>query len=379
MNYQKILIRYGELVLKKKNRSLFISILKQNIQKILDTKVEDEFDRMFVEYKDEFLDKLKFIPGISSFSPVKVCEKKLENIQQEVLEETQKNTNEFTKTFKIISRRSDKNFELNSLEMNNYFGSLILKNFELKVDVKKPDLNINIEVGRHHAFVFCKIYFSIGGLPVSSSGKSLHLLSGGIDSPVAAIELMKRGIKVEFLAFVTPPHTDEKTVNKLMMLKDVFNKFQHDSKIHLVNYTKIMNYISLISDQSYKIALMRRSFYRIADKIAKRKKIMAISNGENLGQVASQTIESMICISSQTNLLIFRPLLAWNKVDIINLGQKYKTYQISTIPASESCELFAPEKPVIKPTISKAEELEKELEKIFEYEDELVESVLSQK
>ncbi|MDZ7293430.1 tRNA uracil 4-sulfurtransferase ThiI [Mycoplasmopsis pulmonis] len=379
MNYQKILIRYGELVLKKKNRSLFISILKQNIQKILDTKVEDEFDRMFVEYKDEFLDKLKFIPGISSFSPVKVCEKKLDKIEQEVLEETQKNTNEFTKTFKIISRRSDKNFELNSLEMNNYFGSLILKNFELKVDVKNPDLSINIEVGRHHTFVFCKTYYSLGGLPVSSSGKSLHLLSGGIDSPVAAIELMKRGIKVEFLAFVTPPHTDEKTVNKLMMLKDVFNKFQHDSKIHLVNYTKIMNYISLISDQSYKIALMRRSFYRIADKIAKRKKIMAISNGENLGQVASQTIESMICISSQTNLLIFRPLLAWNKVDIINLGQKYKTYQISTIPASESCELFAPEKPVIKPTISKAEELEKELEKIFEYEDELVESVLSQK
>ncbi|OYD26787.1 thiamine biosynthesis protein ThiI [Mycoplasma testudineum] len=372
IKYNKILIRYGELVLKGRNRKLFTRQLKNNVENILKTKAISQYDRMFVEYKEEYLEKLKYIPGIKSYSPVIELEKDLSLIEP-VIDQFY---NPKYKTFRVSARRNDKNFYKTSNEINLYFGSYILKKYPLEVNLKKFDWEIIIEIRHDAIYVIMEHYESlVGGLPVNSSGRTIHLLSGGFDSPVAAINMMKRGIKVVFLAFITPPHTDQGTINKLYDLAKVFSKYQGKTKLYLSNYTELMNYLSLMSDQSYKINLMRRSFVRIASLLAKIEKSLILSTGENLGQVASQTIESLHTISEQSKYEILRPLITENKQDIINLSQKYGTHDISIKQCAESCELFAPDRPVIKPTVKRAYELEQELEEIPNLEKEVFENL----
>ncbi|UUD37157.1 thiamine biosynthesis ATP pyrophosphatase [Mycoplasmopsis californica] len=368
--YSKILIRYGELVLKKNNRQFFINALKQDIQNKLKTKVDGSYDRMFIPYEERFLDELQFVFGISSYSPVIVSELDLEKLKQIILSFVI--SKKGVKTFKISARRNNKNFALNSNELNNLFGGLVLENTDWKVDVKEPDLNINIEVRQKNIYVFFDQIKGLGGLPCGTSGKVLHLLSGGIDSPVAAFNLIKRGLKVDFISFVTPPQTDEKTISKMKRIIQILNKYQNTSIYYLVNYTRLMNYISLVSRQEYKINLMRRSFYRIADQVAKKYGYQALANGENIGQVASQTLESINVISSVTNLPIFRPVLTNDKVETINIATKIGTYDISIEKANETCELFAPKNPVIKPNVNEALKLEAELIELTNFEQEIL-------
>ncbi|PAK21469.1 tRNA 4-thiouridine(8) synthase ThiI [Mycoplasmopsis agassizii] len=368
--YNKILIRYGELVLKGDNRKLFTRQLKDNIEAILKTEVDAQYDRMFINYDGSYLEKLIHIPGISTISPVLKVEKNLDEVK-EILE---KIIDPSYKTFKVSARRNDKTFEFSSDEINRNLGSYIIQNFNLKVDLHNPVLNLIIEVRKDGIYIIDKIINGLSGLPVSVSGKVIHLLSGGFDSPVAAIDLMKRGVKVIFLAFITPPHTDENTVAKLRDLMKVFTKYQGRSKIYITEYTDLMNYIGLTSDQSYKITLMRRSFMRLANKLARNEKALAISTGENLAQVASQTLESLNTIASESNLEIIRPLITENKNDIINRSKKYLTHDISIKQCSESCELFAPKQPVIRPNITRAKQLEDELNEINEFEKKVISS-----
>ncbi|MBR2849015.1 MAG: tRNA 4-thiouridine(8) synthase ThiI, partial [Mycoplasmataceae bacterium] len=251
---------------------------------------------------------------------------------------------------------------------------IILKNFaKLKVDVKNPDIELNIEIHKDYSYIFWKKYIGLGGLPVGSSGKALHLLSGGIDSPVAAFEMMKRGVKLYFLSFISPPHTDEMTIKKIKLIIEELNKYQSKSTLFLFNYTDLMNYIGLVSNQAYKIVLMRRSFYRIATIIANQKNCLAISNGENLGQVASQTMEAMKTIHSQTNLPVFQPLLTKDKLETIKQSEKLNLFNISIIKACETCELFAPNNPATKPTETTASNLEQELDMLLELEKKSIE------
>ncbi|WGI36653.1 tRNA uracil 4-sulfurtransferase ThiI [Mesomycoplasma lagogenitalium] len=371
--YDLILIRYGELVLKGGNRKQFTNTLKQNIIKQVGEVPIVAFDRMYLNYSEDNLRRLNYVFGISSFSPVKKVETNIEKIKEIVLQELDPNS----KTFRLNCHRNWKKFEYNSEQIINIVASQILKNTNKKVDLFNYDEKINIEIRENYSYIFNKSYKGLDGLPVGISGKTLHLISGGIDSPVAAYELMKRGVHVDFLSFITPPHTDDKTIEKVNRIVQLLSNYQGGSKLFQINYTDLMNYIGFVSDQSYKINLMRRSFYRIADIIAKKGNYLAISNGENLGQVASQTMESIYVIGSQTSLPIYRPLLTFNKNDTIKIAQKIKTYEISIEKANEACEIFAPKRPVIKPTFIHAEKLENELSEIKELENQAIETKMT--
>lgn len=370
--YQKILVRFGEISLKGKNKMNFVKILASNIRKICDIdskEMEVQVDRIFIPYSEKYMNKLNYVFGISSFSPVIVTKSTLKNIENILLELDVKKF----KSFKINSRRKWKEFEKNSMELNNYLGSLMLKNKNnLCVKVKDPDIEINVEIHKEFSYVFWIKNEGLGGLPVGISGKTIHLLSGGIDSPVAALEMMKRGVKVEFLSFISPPHTDEKTIEKLKMIVEELTKYQITSSLYLFNYTEIMNYIGLTSNQSYKIILMRRSFYRIASIIALQLKCLGISNGENLGQVASQTMEAMNTIHCESDFPIYQPLLTNDKIETIRKSEKFKLFQISTIKACETCELFAPEHPATKPNKEIAIKLEQELDMLKDLEEKYI-------
>lgn len=366
--YNKILIRFGELVLKKKNRKMFINQLANNIKHIIGTSPIMEFDRMYLPYSHENMENLNYIFGISSYSPVIESNCELKDFQDSIL----KLVKNESKTFKIAARRNDKNFNLSSSQLNNVLGSFVLKNTILKVDVNNPDQIFYVEVRKNKTYIFSDYHSALGGLPVGTSGKIIHLLSGGIDSPVAAFKLMKRGLKVDYLSFITPPQTDEKTVSKINRLANTLNKYQVTSTLNLVDYSQIMNYLSLTSNEAYKITLMRRSFYRIAEKIANLHGYLAISNGDNLGQVASQTLESLNVISNVTSIPILRPLLTNDKEETISIAKNIKTYDISVEKANETCELFAPKNPVTKPKKEHAEYLENELDLLLNLEKKII-------
>ncbi|MHA3839257.1 tRNA uracil 4-sulfurtransferase ThiI [Mycoplasma sp. HF14] len=368
--YSKILIRYGELVLKKKNRKTFINTLANNIKHIVGEAPQVEFDRMYLTYSEHNMEKLNYVFGISSFSPVAVVDNDIEVFKSTALKLAKSDA----KTFKISARRNYKKFEYSSDQINHILGGEILKNTNLKVDVHNPDQTFYVEVRNGRTYMFSEYYDGLGGLPVGVSGKVLHLISGGFDSPIAAFKMMKRGIKVDFLTFITPPQTDERTIEKITNLVKVLNQYQVTSNLLIANYANLMNYISFVSKESYKITLMRRSFYRIAEAICNKYGQLAISNGDNLGQVASQTLESLSTIGNATNMQILRPLLTYDKNEIINIAKQIGTYDISIIQANETCELFAPKEPVTKPNVSEAVKLETELNRIFELEEDLIQN-----
>lgn len=371
--YTKILVKYGELVLKKNNRKTFIRKLKENAEKILKTPVETKYDCMVVDYSKENIENLKYLFGISFYSPVyEIPTQTIEEIKDFFV----KQQNDFESddfTFKVVTKRNWKGFSLISDEINREVAKVIFNLFpKAKVNVKEPEVKINIEIRLNSIYIYFKTYKGLGGLPVGISGKAIHLISGGIDSPVAAFEMMKRGVELEFLSFITPPHTDDKTIEKVDNIIKVLLHYQPKIILHQYNYTKLMNYIGLVSNQAYKITLMRRSFYRIATALAQKKKIIALSNGENIGQVASQTLESMNVIGRASDLQIYRPLVTTDKIETINKAKKIGTLDISIEQANEACELFAPKKPIIQPSILEVEKLENELDMLLELENELI-------
>ena len=362
MKYEKILIRFGELSLKGNNKMTFVRKLASNISKIcnVDLKhIDIMIDRIFIPYSIENLNNLNYVFGISSYSPVFQLNSNLDEIEKLI----QKIDFAPHKNFKINSRRKWKDFSLSSLDLNIHLGNFVLKNNKhLTVKVKDPDIEVNIEIHKNFSYIFWEKIKGLGGLPVGVSGKTIHLLSGGIDSPVAALEMIKRGVQVDFLAFISPPHTDETTIKKLKLIVDLITKYQIKSTLYLFNYTEIMNYIGLTSNQKYKIVLMRRSFYRIASSIASKTHCLGISNGENLAQVASQTMEAIHVIHNQSLFPVYQPLLTLDKIEIISKSEKFNLFPISTIKACETCELFAPNHPATKPSIDVAQALEEELD-----------------
>ncbi len=366
--YNKILVRYGELSLKGKNKMSFVRQLKTNMNKIHNLFPVTTFDRMYLDYSEKNMEALKYVVGISSYSPVTEVKTDHEDIKKCIKEFVKDKTG----TFKIKARRSWKKFPKNSNQINNEMGEFVLKNSSLTVDIKKPKYMIEIEIHQKSTYIFYTKEKGIGGFPVGINGRVLHLLSGGIDSPVAAFQLIKRGIHVDYLAFITPPQTDETTISKIKQIIKLLSKYQGPATLYLANYTILMEALSMMQKQSYKITLMRRSFYRIASTIAKRYDYNTFSNGENVGQVASQTLESLTTIQDVTNYPVLRPILTNDKLETIDLAIKIGTYQISIIEAKETCELFAPKKPVIKPTIETAKECEKEYPDILELEEKLI-------
>ncbi|MBR2595293.1 MAG: tRNA 4-thiouridine(8) synthase ThiI [Solobacterium sp.] len=361
--YDTVLIRYGELTTKGKNRKDFIRRLDQNIRRILkdfpDLKYRRTYDRIYIEMNDEdpqiIRERLQKVYGISSFSFTESVPSDLEAIKQACLQIAQEAEGQ---TFKVKARRHDKTFPLNSDGINRAVAAEILKNTDHKVDVHNPDFLIQIEVHADKTYLTSEKIPGAGGYPTGINGKCLVMLSGGIDSPVAVAQIMKRGIEVEAVHFASPPYTSENARQKVLDLASMLSVFQGRLKVHVVNFTDLQLAIYQHAGDPYAVTLMRRMMFRIAERIAKEQGCLVIGTGESVGQVASQTLESIACINAVVNTPILRPLACMDKVEIINMARHLGTYETSILPFEDCCTIFDPKNPVTKPTTEKAEKLE---------------------
>ncbi|MBP3892184.1 MAG: tRNA 4-thiouridine(8) synthase ThiI [Solobacterium sp.] len=375
--FDTVLVRFGELSTKGKNRKDFIKKLELNLKRILRDHKELSFrrthDRIYIELNGTDIvpikEKLQKVFGISSFSFTKKVETDIETIGQmclELLEDYPKEA-----TFKIISRRHDKSFPMHSDEINRTIAGQILKNTEHKVDVHHPDVPIQIEVHQHETYITLEKIPGIGGYPTGINGKVLLLLSGGIDSPVAAYELMKRGLEVEAIHYASPPYTSDQAKQKVLDLAKIVSIYQGSMKIHIIPFTDLQLEIYKAAKDPYAITIMRRMMYRIAEKVANKVRALAIGTGESVGQVASQTLESIACINAVIQMPVLRPLVCMDKVEIIDLSKQIGTYETSILPYADCCTIFDPKNPVTKPSIKKAETLET----LFDYETMIDEAI----
>lgn len=359
-----ILIKYGELTTKKANRNLFINILTQNIKNSLKNykiKLTKNRVRMFIEVEndnelEEIIEKLTKIFGIHSIVICYKTNNNIENIKNNILEITK---NIDFKTFKVVTKRSNKEFPIKSMDFNNIIGGLLLKNKpNVKVDVHNPDYTLKIEIRENNTYIYSKEIEAAGGYPVGVAGKGILMLSGGIDSPVAGYMAMKRGIKLECLYFESPPHTSPQALNKVKKLVEILSEYQPDIKLHIINFTNIQENIYKNINPNYMITIMRRMMYRIADKIREKNKALVIINGESVGQVASQTLNSMYVINNVTTTPIIRPVACLDKIEIIEIAKKINTYETSILPYEDCCTIFLPKHPVINPKLSNCLEYE---------------------
>lgn len=368
VSYDYVMVRFGELSTKGKNKKDFIHTLFLNIKHALkdyDVKVESRFDHIYVylngnEYQP-IIDRLQDVSGIQGLSLVARIENDIEKIKESSLELIKL---EEGKTFKVKVKRSNKKFPLHSEEITRLVAPVILKNTNLKVDVHNPDILLNIEVRDEGTYIFVKTFPGAGGYPLGVAGKSMHMLSGGIDSPVAAYLMMKRGVTIECIHFASPPYTQEAVIYKLMDLLTKLNRYQPRIRLHIVPFTKIQEAIYDNAPESYCITLMRRMMYRLASKLARRRNCPVISTGESVGQVASQTLQSMATINEVTSTPVIRPCATMDKLEIIKLSKKIDTYDISIRPYEDCCTIFTPKAPKTAPKLEEA----KEYEEKFDYE-----------
>ncbi len=265
--------------------------------------------------------------------------------------------NEFH-TFKVAARRSDKMFPYISDQINRKIATEILKNSDWKVDVHNPDVKIVVEVHRDATYIMTDRIQGAGGYPVGVGGKAMVLLSGGIDSPVASYLMMKRGVHIEAIHFAAPPYTSQNAQDKVLKLASMISGYQGELIVHVVPFTNLQLAIYQHADESYAITLMRRMMMRIADGLAKKRHAQAIATGESVGQVASQTLESMQTINAVTNMPILRPVVCMDKVEIINLARSIGTYETSILPYEDCCTIFDPKNPATKPRIDRCEKYE---------------------
>ncbi len=361
--YDHILIRYGELSLKGKNRNNFIKRLYDNVRNAMSQfptlEFERQHDRMYIYLNQEDPDAvakvLSNVFGISSFSLAMKVESDIDVIVESVYQSLDLET---PKTFKVAARRSDKQFPIISDQINRMVATKILKNSDWKVDVRNPEVKIVIEVHRDATYVMTNRYQGAGGYPVGVGGKAMVMLSGGIDSPVASYLMMKRGTYIECVHFAAPPYTSENARDKVLKLASQVSGFQGKILVHVVPFTQLQMSIYQHADESYAITLMRRMMMRIATGLAEKRHCQAIATGESIGQVASQTLESMQTINAVTTTPVIRPLVCMDKVEIIDLSRKIDTYETSILPYEDCCTIFEPKNPATKPRIDRCEKYE---------------------
>ena len=358
-----ILIKYGELTTKKDNRNLFIRILYNNLlNKLKDCHVNiyKDFSRMYIEFNDNDLDyilnKVNKVFGIHAYNVSYKIKTEISNIDNVILEIIG-NTN--FKTFKVETKRSDKNFPIESPEFNKRIGGLILKNkANVCVDVHNPEVVVHIEIRNDYTYIYLEEYRGIGGYPVGTQGKGLLMLSGGIDSPVAGYLALKRGIKVDAVYFEAIPHTSIEARNKVIDLSRKLLEYTNNINLYIVPFTEIQESIYKNVDNTYVITIMRRMMYRIMEKLVKKYRALVIINGESIGQVASQTLTSMNVINNVTNIPVIRPVACLDKLEIIDISEKIDTYKTSILPYEDCCTVFVPKHPVINPDLKKCIEEE---------------------
>lgn len=386
MEANYILVRFGELTTKGKNRKLFTNRLLKNTKEILSDfkqlNYDLQHDRMYIILNGanhhEVCDKLKTVFGIYSFSVAYKLEKDLEQAKQAVLQIIEKNEGN---TFKINTKRSDKNFPGSSQEINREIAGYVFHHTtkNLKVDVHKPAILATVEIRYDAIYVMDNIIKGAGGYPVGVGGKALLMMSGGIDSPVAGYLTLKRGVDLECIHFAAPPYTNELAREKVFDLVDKLRHYTHGQiKVHVINFTKLQLAVYDHCDESYAMTVMRRMMYRISEKVANKNNCLALVNGESIGQVASQTLNSMQVINEVVKIPVLRPVLCLDKLEIIDIANKIDTYEISIRPHEDCCTIFTPKAPATKPKTYKAETFEKEfdfeklIEECIESDEEIV-------
>lgn len=357
MNYDRILIRYGEISTKGRNRQQFVEKLRKSIKAALHSfpkiKIQADRDRTYIllngENSSEIIKILQKIFGIRSFSPAIKVERDMEKIK-EASYQLFLTLFKGNQTFKISAKRADRSFEFDTDEINHLLGAHLLKNFPgLKVDVRNPDINLQVEIRSEAAYLSSETIPGAGGLPFGSCGKAMLMLSGGIDSPVAGFMSMKRGMEIEAVHFFSPPYTSERAKQKVIDLTKKLSELAGPIKLHIVPFTKIQEAVKKQIPENYSMTTNRRLMLKITDELRKRREALAIITGESLGQVASQTLESMYAINEVTNTPILRPLITMDKTDIIKIAREIGTHDISIRPFEDCCTIFVPASPKTKP------------------------------
>ena len=364
---KSILLRFGELYLKGNNRYIFENKLIENIKfslKNFTYKFEKTFGRYIIsnysqseEY--EIIKKLKNVFGLHSLS----IAEEVDSIEEDIVKEVLK-INVANKSFKVFVKRADKNFNKSSMVFASELGEKLLKkNSSSKVDLYNPQVEIHIDIRMNgKSYIFTNSIKCQGGLPLGTSGKGLLLLSGGIDSPVAGYLIGKRGMKIEAIHFHSYPYTSEQAKDKVVQLANRLKSYLGEIKLHIVSFTKVQEEIHKNCLSEYMITIMRRIMMRIAEKIAEQNSLQAVITGESLGQVASQTIESMMVTGNVLkHIPILRPCIAMDKEDIIKVSNEIDTYDISILPYEDCCTVFLPKNPIIKPSLERCEKEEKKL------------------
>lgn len=370
MQYSEIMIRYGELSTKGKNRMRFINKLRRNIQDVLsiypEVQVTADRDRghVFLNGSDyhPVAESLKQIFGIQAFSPVYKLKKDMTVLRQAV-QEIMTGLYHEGLTFKVSSKRSDHKFELDSRELNQDLGSAVFDVLpNIKAQMKKPDITLKVEIRDEAAYISYEEIKGAGGLPVGTAGKGMLMLSGGIDSPVAGYLALKRGVDIEAVHFASPPYTSPGALKKAQDLTRKLTKFGGNIQFIEVSFTEIQEEIKAEAPEAYLMTLTRRFMMRITDRIRQERHGLVIINGESLGQVASQTLESMQAINAVTSTPVIRPVVTMDKLEIIDIAEKIDTFQISIQPFEDCCTIFAPDRPKTNPKIKNVEQYEARLD-----------------
>lgn len=361
MIYDHLLVRYGELTLKGANRKTFVSQLRSNVKRALmplkGYEVKANRDRMYIELEahadiEEMISRISKVYGVHSISPVLKIEKSMDAMYTHgclIADDFQAGD-----SFKIEVKRSDKQFEYETFAIQRMVGGAILKHRnDIHVNVRQPDHEIKIEVRIDAVYMYDKVIPAIGGLPVGTGGKTLLMLSGGIDSPVAGMEVMRRGVTIEAIHFHSPPFTSEKAKEKVIELTRIMAERVGTIKLHIVPFTDVQKQVHKVVHERYTMTSTRRMMMRIADKVVHQIGADAIVNGENLGQVASQTLKSMYAINAVTSTPVLRPLLSLDKEEIINKAKALGTFETSIKPFEDCCTIFTPKNPVTEPQFDK--------------------------
>jgi tRNA uracil 4-sulfurtransferase len=370
MKYTEIMVRYGELSTKGKNRKDFIGRLAGNVTKVLrdfpQVEIHPRHDRMHIVLNDasftEIDQRLKRVFGIQTYSPTIKVEKTLDAIMKTSLA-LMKETFKAGMSFKVNTRRSDHHFIYDTNELNLMIGDYLFKNMTgLKVEMKHPDLVLRIEVRQDAVYISNQLLHGAGGMPVGTGGHAVMMLSGGIDSPVASYLALKRGVDIDMIHFYSPPYTTEKALNKAKELTGILANYSGRINFIAVPFAEIQETIKEKLPEGYLMTVQRRFMLRLADQIRAKRRGLAIFNGESIGQVASQTLESMAAINDITTTPVVRPVATMDKTEIIRLAEQIGTFDLSIQPFEDCCTIFAPPRPKTKPRIDKAREYESRLD-----------------
>ncbi len=364
MKWHEILVRYGEITTKGRNRNQFIHRLRDNVRHAFkdleNMKVRMERDRMYLsstsdEEMEQIIERLREVFGVQSYSPVAECPTDLDAMKALAKEIVQTLDYE-GKTFKVNVKRSYKDFPLETYELNREVAAYVLSELPgMQVQMKNPEIELRIEVRQEATYMMVEVIQGAAGLPVGSNGKALLLLSGGIDSPVAAYLMMKRGVTVEAIHFFSPPFTSDQSLGKVKELCQIISKFGGKVRLHVIPFTEIQQTIQQAVPKNVTMTTTRRLMMQVSDIVREEVKAKALVTGENLGQVASQTLDSLAAINAVTTTPILRPLITYDKLEIIDIAQKIGTYETSIVPFEDCCTVFTPANPKTKPRTDKME------------------------